>query len=76
MCAASWGFPSSQDSARAKAITFEATPVVHHSKFLWIDFGRAIHLHPDPERLRFLSVQSRDSVITASGAQITAGDPD
>jgi hypothetical protein len=35
--------------------------------------GALFHLHPDPERLRFLSVQSRD-VITASGAQITAGD--
>ena len=32
MCAASWGFPSSH-TPRAEAITFEATPVVHHSKF-------------------------------------------
>src|SRR6516225_7152675 len=32
MSAASWGFPSSH-TPRAEAITFEATPVVHHSKF-------------------------------------------
>ena len=65
--AASWDFPSCRDSGRAEAITFEAMPVVHHSKF-WGSMSQLGH----SRRIGRLAPRARPWIIPVPGRVIAA----